>query len=109
MAAKVTTLEELKKAIDPTLGLRYIVLHEDSDIHLGFYAPGNPDPQLPHEQDEFYLVASGTGEILIGSEVTSLGTGDAIFVPAHEGHRLQNHSDDFTVWVLFWCTKNEYR
>jgi hypothetical protein len=56
MACKVTTLEELKKAIDPTLGLPYAVLHEDSDIHLGFYAPGNPDPQLPHEQDEYYLV-----------------------------------------------------
>ena len=105
MAGKVTTISDMKSAMDPAQGMPYAVLHEDADIHLGFYAPANPDPQQPHEQDEYYFVASGSGEIVIGNDVTSLNVGDAIFVPAQATHRFQNHSEDFTAWVLFWGPK----
>jgi mannose-6-phosphate isomerase-like protein (cupin superfamily) len=69
---------------------------------LGLYAPRGNDPQTPHTQDEVYVVVSGTGEFVRGSERASFGPGDALFVPAGDEHRFENFSDDFAAWVVFY-------
>ncbi len=71
-------------------------------IELGFFAPRGTDYQTPHEKDEFYIVVSGTADLLIENERFSCESGDALFVPAKIEHHFENISDDFGTWVIFF-------
>ena len=105
MSGKVTRVKDMIKTLDPAQDLPFALLHGDENVTLILYSPQNPDLQQPHDQDEFYFVASGRGDIRIGDELSSVGVGDAIFVPAHESHVFENHSEDFSAWGLFYGPK----
>ena len=66
------------------------------------YEPKGHDPQTPHEQDEIYIVKSGSGVVDKGGEKRRFGAGDVIFVEANAEHRFEDFSDDFAVWAVFW-------
>ncbi|ATE65000.1 cupin domain-containing protein [Rhizorhabdus dicambivorans] len=74
-------------------------------MRIGIYAPHGHDPQAPHEQDELYIIASGTGFFVKKDERRPFKPGDAIFVEAHARHRFEDFSDDFATWVIFWGPK----
>lgn len=71
-------------------------------MELRWYKPPNPDPQVPHAQDELYIVATGRGIFSRGGEKFSFGPGDALFVAAGVEHRFEDVSDDFATWVIFY-------
>lgn len=83
-------------------GVRDIELFEKNGVTLVFFAPRSVDRQTNHDRDEFYFIASGKGEILIGGTRHDFETGDAFFVPAHIDHRFENFSDDFSTWAIFF-------
>lgn len=60
------------------------------------------DPQTPHDQDELYIVVSGTGTFVRGAERVSFGPHEVLFAAAHEMHRFEHLSDDFATWVVFY-------
>jgi mannose-6-phosphate isomerase-like protein (cupin superfamily) len=80
----------------------YAVMLRRGTLELGFYAPIGVDRQEPHEQDEVYVIVSGTGRFLNGGVETEFGTGDALFVPAGVEHRFIDFSDDTEMWVVFY-------
>ena len=69
---------------------------------IGVYAPRGGDPQSPHDQDEVYIVARGSGVFLNGVERREFGPGDMLFVPAGVTHRFETFTDDLAVWVVFY-------
>ncbi|MGD9535815.1 MAG: cupin domain-containing protein [Alphaproteobacteria bacterium] len=69
---------------------------------IGVYAPRGSDPQQPHDQDEVYVVARGSGVFLNGTERRAFAPGDMLFVPAGVTHRFESFTDDFAVWVVFY-------
>jgi mannose-6-phosphate isomerase-like protein (cupin superfamily) len=71
-------------------------------MRVGLYAPRGRDDQTPHEQDELYIIASGNGWFVRGTERTRIQRDDVIFVPAGMLHRFESFSDDFAAWVVFW-------
>lgn len=71
-------------------------------MSVGLYTPKDVDKQKPHDQDEVYIVASGTGVFTMGSERTEFGPGDTFFVGAGVRHRFEDFSDDLAVWVVFY-------
>ena len=88
-------------------GARSALLMEHGTMKLRYYAPEDVDLQTPHDQDEIYIVASGTGVLASGSDEDSLerrrfGPGDALFVPAGAVHRFEDFSADFATWVVFY-------
>lgn len=74
-------------------------------MRIGVYAPHILDEQAPHEQDELYIIAAGTGTFVKNGERRPFKPGDAIFVEAHAFHRFEDFSDDFATWVIFWGPK----
>jgi mannose-6-phosphate isomerase-like protein (cupin superfamily) len=80
----------------------YGVLLEHGTMQLGYYKPLGSDEQEPHEQDEIYIVQSGTGTFVLGDERIDYARGDALFVPAGKEHRFVEFSDDFAAWVVFY-------
>ncbi len=78
-------------------------------MNLRWYAPKGTDPQTPHDQDEIYIVASGTGTFVRGDERVNFGPNDALFVAAGEVHRFEDFSADFATWVVFYGPKGGER
>lgn len=74
----------------------------DGDLEIRLYAPKGRDPQTPHDRDELYIVAAGTGKFRAGGEVHAFVRGALLYVAAHETHRFEDFSDDFAVWVVFY-------
>jgi mannose-6-phosphate isomerase-like protein (cupin superfamily) len=72
------------------------------DFELEFFAPRGHDYQTPHEKDEFYIIVSGTADLIKPGETINCRTGDALFVAAGEEHHFENFSDDFAAWVIFF-------
>ena len=83
-------------------GARSPLLMRHGTMTLRYYAPRGHDPQTPHEQDEIYIVASGTGTFVHGADRVAFGPGDALFVAARIEHRFEDFSDDLGLWVVFW-------
>ncbi|PJK31383.1 cupin domain-containing protein [Minwuia thermotolerans] len=95
------TIEEAKVAPIPA-GRASPLLMEHGSMTLRYYAPKGRDPQTPHDQDEIYIVASGSGTFFMNGERVPFGPGDALFAPAGAEHRFEDFSDDFATWVIFY-------
>ena len=63
---------------------------------------GGRDRQLPHDQDELYLVHAGSATMVIGTQHFSAHAGDAFFVAAGATHCFDAVSPDFATWVVFY-------
>jgi mannose-6-phosphate isomerase-like protein (cupin superfamily) len=74
-------------------------------MQLRWFAPKGEDVQTPHDQDELYIIASGTGWFRRGAERVAFAPHDALFVRAGEAHRFEETSPDFATWVIFYGAK----
>ncbi len=69
------------------------------------FAPKETDYQTPHEQDELYIIVSGTGILTINGEAFPFAPHDVLFVAADVEHRFSDFTDDFVTWVIFYGPK----
>ena len=74
----------------------------DGDLEIRFAARPTNGPQVPHQRDELYVVAAGTGRYRIDGQVSDVGPGDLLFAAAHVAHGFEDISPDFCVWVMFY-------
>ena len=94
---------QVRLAVAPTSFVE-LLTHDDTIVEL--FAPrGGRDMQIPHAQDEIYVIASGSGTFRRGVETVPFTRGDVLFVPAHMDHRFETFSDDFQTWVIFFGPK----
>jgi mannose-6-phosphate isomerase-like protein (cupin superfamily) len=80
----------------------FVKIMEHGSMSVEIYKPHQVDKQTPHLQDELYVVISGSGEFLNGSDRAPFSAGDILFVPAGIEHRFENFTDDFATWVIFY-------
>lgn len=73
------------------------------DLSVGLYvlAPGQPDLQQPHTEDEVYYVISGRGRITVGDEVRDVQMGTTVFVAAGVPHRFHDIAEELQLFVAF--------
>ena len=62
---------------------------------------GGEDDQVPHREDEIYVVIRGTGMIQVADETQAIGPGSVIYVAANVEHRFFDFPDDLEILVLF--------
>jgi mannose-6-phosphate isomerase-like protein (cupin superfamily) len=74
----------------------------DGDLEIRFAARPTNGPQIPHQRDEFYVAAAGTGRYRAEDRVSDVGPGDLLFCAAHVAHGFEDISEDFSVWVMFY-------
>ncbi len=75
---------------------------KEEGVSLVFFAPRGTDYQTFHEEDEFYFIVRGSGELIIEDERFSCEIGDVFFVSARKEHHFENFSDDFATWAIFF-------
>lgn len=60
-----------------------------------------PHPPHQHPEDEFLIVAEGTGEISIEDKVTKVGPGDIAFCRGNKMHGIRNTGGEPMVFYFF--------
>jgi mannose-6-phosphate isomerase-like protein (cupin superfamily) len=78
----------------------------DRDLEVRFTPKPTNGMQAPHERDELYFVASGTGFYRVeDGERTAVGPRDLCFCAARHVHGFENISEDFSLWMIFYGPK----
>jgi mannose-6-phosphate isomerase-like protein (cupin superfamily) len=99
--AHVSLAEALTKGPPPAENLAVPIFGHGS-LAVELYTPSGHDPQSPHDRDEVYVVAGGTGTFFDGSHRHAVAPGSFLFVAAGQPHRFEDFSADFVVWVFFY-------
>lgn len=99
---EVSTLAELIAATHAS-GTRFHEFLRSETLSAGMYIlpGGGVDDQVPHREDEIYVVISGTGRITIAERTHEVGPGSVIFVAANDEHRFHDFSEDLEILVVF--------
>lgn len=88
-----------------TLGnesLPYKELFQHGTLDIEIYKPEGIDDQEPHDRDEVYVIATGSGYFVNGESREKFEQGEVLFVPAGVVHRFENFTKDFSTWVIFY-------
>lgn len=93
-------LEALAKGPPPPGNLA-VPIFGHGELEVEMYQPVGVDRQTPHDRDEVYLVARGTGVFFDGRRRHDVQAGSFLFVPAGQPHAFETFSTDFAVWVFF--------
>jgi mannose-6-phosphate isomerase-like protein (cupin superfamily) len=70
------------------------------DVKLA--APARPNAQVPHAQDELYIVVRGSGVLFHDGKRERFAPGDLLFVAAGVEHHFEEFGDDLLVWRVFY-------
>jgi len=101
---KVSIAEALTQ-LELSDGALFTKVMERGSMSVEIYRPIKTDLQTPHQQDELYIIISGSGEFLNDGRRTEFEPGDVLFVAAGIEHRFENFTDDFVTWVIFYGDK----
>lgn len=71
-------------------------------LSVEIYKPVGVDHQQPHDRDELYVIASGSGYFVNGNSREKFERGEVLFVAAGVEHRFEDFSEDFSTWVIFY-------
>lgn len=83
-------------------GVPFVQAFEKGDFELEFFALKGKDYQTSHDRDEFYIIVSGTGQLIKAGVPIDCAPGDALYVEAGVEHHFENASEDFATWVIFF-------
>lgn len=73
------------------------------DLSVGTYSVlrGGIDGQVPHSEDEIYVITAGRAMLEAGGQSVPVGAGSVIYVAAAEVHRFTDVTEDLAALVLF--------
>jgi len=75
---------------------------ERGQLQVELYIPKEEDLQTPHERDECYVIAKGSGQFIMGDKTIDFKPGDFLFVPARMPHKFINFGAEMETWVIFY-------
>jgi mannose-6-phosphate isomerase-like protein (cupin superfamily) len=101
---RLTTARALGE-LDSAPGASFVTLFERGSMSLEIYRPRRVDTQTPHDQDELYVVISGSGSFVRDGVSQPFEPGEVLFAGAGVPHRFEDFSDDFATWVIFYGPK----
>ena len=99
---RVTVADALEAVSKIREGLPSAAVFEHGTLQVKMYRPAEGDSQQPHDRDEVYVVARGSGWFVNTDDRHPFQSGDMLFVPAGTVHRFEEFTDDFCAWVVFY-------
>jgi hypothetical protein len=97
-----TSLADALTRGPPPVGNLAVPIFAHGSLTVELYTPVGDDPQQPHDRDEVYVVARGTGVLFDGATRDPVEPGSFLFIAAGQPHRFEDFSPDFAVWVFFF-------
>jgi quercetin dioxygenase-like cupin family protein len=85
------------------LGRPYLEFLRVPALSVGLYVlpAGAADGQVPHTEDELYVVLSGRGQLRVGELSRAVGPGSLCFVQAHAPHAFHSVTEELRLLVVF--------
>lgn len=82
---------------------RWVPFLKKEKLLAGVYTlkAGDTDQQQPHDTDEIYYVAEGSGIIEINGSTQPVNKGNIIYVPAGAQHQFTEITADLVLLVVF--------
>ena len=105
MNVEKLTISHALSQLPTATGEQFINVLNHGTLEIEMYAPKGHDPQTPHDKDEVYIIAAGSGWFVNGKSRHPFETGQVLFVAAGVEHRFENFTDDFSTWVIFYGPK----
>lgn len=96
------SVKDALHVLDNADGALFSKVMEHGTMSVEIYRPRKTDLQTPHEQDELYVVISGSGIFLNNGKRVVFNPGDVLFVAAGIEHRFEDFTDGFSTWVIFY-------
>jgi mannose-6-phosphate isomerase-like protein (cupin superfamily) len=89
---------------------RYLEFLRVPAMSAGLYtlSAGAADPQLPHHEDELYVVTEGRARLRVGASDFPVAAGSVCYVPGESAHRFHSITEDLRVLVLFAPAETPY-
>jgi mannose-6-phosphate isomerase-like protein (cupin superfamily) len=95
------SIEQAAQLLNQQGGL-FTEIFKHGTLVVEFYKPDKVDHQQPHDRDEIYMIASGSGTFYKEGISWKFKSGDFLFVAAGAEHRFEDFTDDFATWVFFY-------
>lgn len=99
---RVWSAEELRHGQVVSGRLYHEVLRVDA-LSAGIYVleTGADDRQVPHREDEVYVVLAGRGALISGATRVDVSPGSLVYVPKATQHRFVDIIEDLMLLVVF--------
>lgn len=81
----------------------WLEFQRSAAMSVGLYVlpAGGVDDQVPHNEDEIYVVVSGSASFVTPTRSVQVKAGDVLFVAAHEEHRFVDITENLRLVVVF--------
>ncbi|MQY35029.1 hypothetical protein SRB17_30010 [Streptomyces sp. RB17] len=89
---------------------RYLEFLRVPALSAGLYVlpADGTDPQLPHHEDELYVVLTGRARLRVGATDHAVAPGSVCYVPAEAAHRFHSITEELRVLVVFAPAETPY-
>jgi mannose-6-phosphate isomerase-like protein (cupin superfamily) len=100
--SRVIRLVEAQARIPGPAGEHAVVAFQRGPLDIALSLPQRPSQQTPHAQDEIYFIVRGRGVLLHDGKREPFESGDLLFVAAGAEHQIEDISEDFAMWRVFY-------
>ena len=83
-------------------GEHSVSLFQRGTLNVKLSHPVSPNAQIPHAQDEIYVVVRGRGILFHDGKRDAFDVGDLLFIAAGTDHHFEDFTNDLAVWVVFY-------
>jgi mannose-6-phosphate isomerase-like protein (cupin superfamily) len=99
--AHAFTISQVQERLEAANG-GYEIVHRSPRLEIGVYVLVAPeaDMQQPHDDDEVYVVLSGSGTLEVEGKSFDVHEGDALFVEAGADHRFTGYESLAVLVIL---------
>ena len=92
--------------VPDSAAVRSVALFRHGTLLVKYYAPGARTCKRRTPATSSMSVARGSGVFFDGTSRRPFAPGDLLFAAANTGHRFEEFTDDFGVWVMFYGPEN---
>lgn len=100
--SRVIRLVGAQSRIPGPAGEHAVVVFQRGPLDIALSLPQRPSQQSPHAQDEIYFIVRGRGVLLHDGKREPFESGDLLFVAAGIEHQIEDISEDFALWRVFY-------
>lgn len=100
--SRIIRLAEAEAGIPGPAGEHAVVAFRRGPLDIALSVPAHTRRQTPHVQDEIYFVVRGRGVLFHDGKRDPFESGDLLFVAAGVEHQVEDISDDFAMWRVFY-------
>lgn len=101
-SSQVIRFAEAQAGIPGPAGEHALVVFRRGPLDIALSIPRHTKPQAPHTQDEIYFIVHGRGVLFHDGKREPFQSGDLLFVSAGIEHQIEDTSEDFAVWRVFY-------